>query len=42
MIDQKSAAQAEIEILKSRLVLGQVIETLHLNIKDSVQKTILY
>ena len=33
MIDQKSAAQAEIEILKSRLILGQVIEKLHLNIK---------
>ena len=32
MIEQKSPAQAEIEILKSRLVLGSVIKDLHLNI----------
>ncbi|MBH2000902.1 MAG: polysaccharide biosynthesis tyrosine autokinase [Moraxellaceae bacterium] len=32
MIDQKSPAQSEIEILKSRLVLGSVIQALHLNL----------
>lgn len=32
MIDQKSPAQSEIEILKSRLVLGSVIQALHLDI----------
>ncbi|KHN65895.1 tyrosine protein kinase [Acinetobacter calcoaceticus] len=32
MIEQKSPAQAEIEILKSRLVLGSVINDLHLNL----------
>ena len=32
MIEQKSPAQAEIEILKSRLVLGEVINHLNLNI----------
>lgn len=32
MIEQKSPAQAEIEILKSRLVLGTVIDRLNLNI----------
>ncbi|WP_159124562.1 polysaccharide biosynthesis tyrosine autokinase [Acinetobacter variabilis] len=35
MIDQKSPAQAEIEILKSRLVLGTVIDRLNLNIRIS-------
>ncbi|WP_198077992.1 polysaccharide biosynthesis tyrosine autokinase [Acinetobacter calcoaceticus] len=35
MIEQKSPAQAEIEILKSRLVLGSVIKNLHLNIQVS-------
>ncbi|WP_337081405.1 polysaccharide biosynthesis tyrosine autokinase [Acinetobacter pittii] len=35
MIEQKSPAQAEIEILKSRLVLGSVIKELHLNIQVS-------
>lgn len=35
MIEQKQPAQAEIEILKSRLVLGQVIEGLNLNLKIS-------
>lgn len=32
MIDQKSPAQSEIEILKSRLVLGSVIQALHLDL----------
>lgn len=35
MIEQKSPAQAEIEILKSRLVLGTVINRLNLNIRVS-------
>lgn len=35
MVDQKQPAQAEIEILKSRLVLGSVIRNLHLDIKIS-------
>lgn len=35
MIEQKSPAQAEIEILKSRLVLGTVIDHLNLNIQIS-------
>lgn len=35
MIEQKSPAQAEIEILKSRLVLGEVINHLNLNIRVS-------
>ena len=35
MVEQKSPAQAEIEILKSRLVLGSVIKTLNLDIKIS-------
>lgn len=35
MIDQKSPAQSEIEILKSRLVLGSVIQALHLDISIS-------
>jgi tyrosine-protein kinase Etk/Wzc len=35
MIEQKSPAQAEIEILKSRLVLGTVIDRLNLNIRVS-------
>lgn len=35
MIEQKSPAQAEIEILKSRLVLGEVINHLNLNIHVS-------
>ncbi|MFH4233390.1 tyrosine protein kinase, partial [Acinetobacter baumannii] len=34
-IEHKSPAQAEIEILKSRLVLGSVIKDLHLNIQIS-------
>jgi tyrosine-protein kinase Etk/Wzc len=33
VIEQKSPAQAEIEILKSRLVLGTVIDRLNLNIR---------
>ena len=35
MMEQKSPAQAEIEILKSRLVLGTVINRLNLNIRVS-------
>ena len=35
MMEQKSPAQAEIEILKSRLVLGTVIDRLHLDLKIS-------
>lgn len=35
MIEQKQPAQAEIEILKSRLVLGSVINSLNLNLKIS-------
>lgn len=35
MIEQKSPAQAEIEILKSRLVLSSVIDHLNLNIRVS-------
>jgi tyrosine-protein kinase Etk/Wzc len=35
MIDQKSPAQSEIEILKSRLVLGSVIRALHLDLHIS-------
>ncbi|GAA5588052.1 tyrosine-protein kinase ptk [Acinetobacter calcoaceticus] len=35
MVEQKSPAQAEIEILKSRLVLGSIIKELHLNIQVS-------
>ncbi len=35
MIDQKQPAQAEIEILKSRLVLGTVIKNLNLDVKIS-------
>ncbi|ENW94375.1 polysaccharide biosynthesis tyrosine autokinase [Acinetobacter dispersus] len=35
MIEQKSPAQAEIEILKSRLVLGSAIKDLHLDIQVS-------
>lgn len=38
MIEQKSPAQAEIEILKSRLVLGNVINKLNLNIVISGTK----
>ena len=33
VVEQKSPAQAEIEILKSRMVLGTVIQDLNLNIK---------
>lgn len=33
VIDQKSPAQAEIEILKSRLILGSVIRSLHLDVR---------
>ncbi|MFI8035288.1 polysaccharide biosynthesis tyrosine autokinase [Acinetobacter sp. ABJ_C3_5] len=35
MIEQKSPAQSEIEILKSRLVLGSVIQALHLDLEVS-------
>ena len=35
MMEQKSPAQAEIEILQSRLVLGTVIDRLHLDLKIS-------
>ncbi|CAM4367335.1 polysaccharide biosynthesis tyrosine autokinase [Acinetobacter pragensis] len=35
MVDQKQPAQAEIEILKSRLVLGTVIQNLNLDLKIS-------
>ena len=35
MIDQKSPAQSEIEILKSRLVLGSVIQALRLDLNIS-------
>lgn len=35
VVDQKSPAQAEIEILRSRLVLGSVIKTLNLDLKIS-------
>lgn len=35
MIEQKSPAQAEIEILKSRLVLGSVIKDLNLDTRIS-------
>ncbi len=35
MVEQKQPAQAEIEILKSRLVLGSVIHGLNLNLKVS-------
>ncbi|RBA37501.1 MULTISPECIES: polysaccharide biosynthesis tyrosine autokinase [Acinetobacter] len=35
MIEQKSPAQSEIEILKSRLVLGSVIQALHLDLNVS-------
>lgn len=38
VIEQKSPAQAEIEILRSRLVLGSVIKTLNLDIKISGTK----
>lgn len=38
MIEQKSPAQAEIEILKSRLVLGSVINDLHLDLLISSTK----
>ena len=42
MIEQKSPAQAEIEILKSRLVLGSVIKDLHLIFESRVLKILLY
>lgn len=47
MIDQKSPAQSEIEILKSRLVLGSVIQALHLNInisstEDTFSRRLMY
>ncbi len=35
MMEQKSPAQSEIEILKSRLVLGSVIQALHLDLSIS-------
>ena len=41
MIDQKSPAQSEIEILKSRLVLGSVIQALHLDLKVSSEEDTL-
>ncbi|WAU73483.1 polysaccharide biosynthesis tyrosine autokinase [Acinetobacter sp. TR11] len=41
MIDQKSPAQSEIEILKSRLVLGSVIQALHLDLNiSSIEDTL--
>ncbi len=47
VIDQKSPAQAEIEILRSRLILGQVINGLNLDIvissvENTVQERILH
>lgn len=42
MIEQKSPAQAEIEILKSRLVLGNVIDRLNLNIRISATEDSLW
>nr|WP_171334091.1 polysaccharide biosynthesis tyrosine autokinase [Acinetobacter tandoii] len=43
MVDQKSPAQAEIEILRSRLVLGQVIQQLHLDFSiSSTDDTVLH
>ncbi|WP_019385334.1 polysaccharide biosynthesis tyrosine autokinase [Acinetobacter venetianus] len=40
VVDQKSPSQAEIEILKSRLVLGSVIQALHLDLNiSSVEDT---
>lgn len=43
MMEQKSPAQAEIEILKSRLVLGSVIKDLHLNIQvSSTENTLIH
>lgn len=41
MIDQKSPAQSEIEILKSRLVLGSVIQALHLDLNISSKEDTL-
>lgn len=41
MVDQKSPAQSEIEILKSRLVLGSVIQALHLDLKISSEEDTL-
>lgn len=46
VVDQKSPSQAEIEILKSRLVLGSVIQALHLDLniastKDSLGNRLL-
>ncbi|EIM38187.1 Tyrosine-protein kinase ptk [Acinetobacter sp. HA] len=41
MIEQKSPAQAEIEILKSRLVLGDVIDRLNLDIQVAGTKNSL-
>ena len=38
VVDQKSPAQAEIEILKSRLVLGSVIRALHLDLNISSEE----
>lgn len=38
MMEQKQPAQAEIELLKSRLVLGSVIKNLNLNLKISGTK----
>ena len=35
MVEQKSPAQAEIEILKSRLILGNVIHSLNLDVQIS-------
>lgn len=42
VIDQKSPAQAEIEILKSRLVLGKVISDLNLDILIKSQENTLF
>lgn len=41
MMNQKSPAQAEIEILKSRMVLGSVIEKLHLDVLITSPKNTL-
>lgn len=39
MVEQKQPAQAEIEILKSRLILGNVIQHLHLDLTIRCSKT---
>lgn len=42
IMDQSSPAQAEIEILKSRMILGQVIENLNLNVLINSPDNTLY